>query len=397
MSASTVQAAKALPAQRVGDRRLQIGLYTTAVFLYWVGLYLYVPTMPVYIKSKSDDLALVGLVISMYGLWQAIVRLPLGILADWLGRRKLLILIGFALASIGAWVMGTANGVPGLVIGRSITGLAAATWVLLVVAFSALFPPEEAVRASALLTLVGSVARLLATSITGWLNALGGYPLSYLLAALVGLLAMVAMAPAVDPPRPPRRPEPAALGRLITRRDVLLPALLSAVGQYVNWAVIFGFLPILARQLGASDTLQSLMTSLSILVVVLGNLTTTWLVGRFGAQRLCYCSFFLLAAGVGLAAVAHALWLVFVVQIFIGFAQGIGSPVLMGLSIRFVGRDERNTAMGLHQAVYAVGMFTGPWLSGLLAAAWGLPPMFAVTALGALVLGWLGTRQLRDQ
>jgi DHA1 family multidrug resistance protein-like MFS transporter len=50
--------------------------------------------------------------------------------------------------------------------------------------------------------------------------------------------------------------------------------------------------------------------------------------------------------------------------------------------------------MGLHQAVYAIGMFGGPWLSGLLADAVGIRPMFGVTAglclaLGLLVNHWL--------
>jgi len=55
---------------------------------------------------------------------------------------------------------------------------------------------------------------------------------------------------------------------------------------------------------------------------------------------------------------------------------------------------ERTTAMGLHQAVYASGMFAGPWLSGLLAQATGLRPMFGVTAVGCLTVGILLSGQL---
>ena len=52
--------------------------------------------------------------------------------------------------------------------------------------------------------------------------------------------------------------------------------------------------------------------------------------------------------------------MVFLVQFFIGFAQGMSYPVLMGLSIRDVSDEERATAMGFHQAVYAIGMFGVP-------------------------------------
>jgi DHA1 family multidrug resistance protein-like MFS transporter len=69
----------------------------------------------------------------------------------------------------------------------------------------------------------------------------------------------------------------------------------------------------------------------------------------------------------------------------------------MGLSIQRVTDAERATAMGLHQAVYAIGMFGGPWLSGLLADAVGIRLMFGVTAFVCLVLGLLVTRRLAEE
>jgi MFS family permease len=66
----------------------------------------------------------------------------------------------------------------------------------------------------------------------------------------------------------------------------------------------------------------------------------------------------------------------------------------MGLGIQQVADAERTTAMGLHQAVYAIGMSGGPWLSGVLADAIGIQPMFGVTAFVCLVLGLLVTHRL---
>jgi MFS transporter, DHA1 family, multidrug resistance protein len=56
----------------------------------------------------------------------------------------------------------------------------------------------------------------------------------------------------------------------------------------------------------------------------------------------------------------------------------------MGMSIERVDESQRATAMGVYQSVYAIGMFTGPWLSGLLADALGIQPMFFT---GILILG----------
>jgi MFS family permease len=386
----------AAPSSEAGpiSRRLMITLYAMAVFLYWMALYLYMPTLPTYVQSKSDNLALVGVVLSMYGLWQAIIRLPLGITADWLGRRKPFIIVGFALVGLGAWIMGVAKGVNGLIIGRAITGLAAGTWVPLVVVFSSLFPPHEAVRASAMLTFVGSVGRVLATGVTSSLNELGGYSLAFFLAAGAAALAVLIVLPTKEGRRPPQRPSVAGIGSLITRPDVLLPSLLAALSQYANWTSTFGFMPVLARQLGATDVVQSMLMSMHIGVVTLGNLLATAIVRRVGARRLVYLGFVLLSAGIGGAALAPSLSLIFVSQFCIGLAQGISYPVLMGLSIQYVADAERATAMGLHQAVYAIGMFGGPWLSGLLADAMGIRLTFGVTAFICLALGLLVTRWL---
>jgi MFS family permease len=377
----------------ISSRRLTIALYSAAVFLFWMAQYLYVPTLPTYVQSKTSHLALVGVVLSMYGLWQAIIRLPLGIVADWLGWRKPFILAGLALAGLGAWIMGTTDSVSGLTMGRAVTGLAAGTWVPLIVGFSALFPPKEAVRASALLTLFNSVGRIFATSVTGLLNEWGGYSLAFFLATGIAALSILVMLPIGETRRPLKQPSVGSIGRLIARRDVLLPSLLSAVGQYVNWAISFGFMTVLVKQLGGTGVTQSMFVTLSIAMMAGGNLAATS-VNRIGARRLVRLSFVLLFIGTGVAALAPTLAVLLAAQICLGLAQGVGYPALMGMSIQHVTDAERATAMGLHQAVYAIGMFGGPALSGVLAEAMGIQPMFGVTAGACLILGWLGSRLL---
>jgi MFS family permease len=373
------------------NRRLTIALVVITVFSYWVGLYLYVPTLPTYAQTKTGNLATVGMILSMYGLWQAIIRLPVGIAADWLGWRKPFILVGLTLVGLGAWLMGAADGANGLLVGRIITGLAAATWVPLVVVFSSLFPPRDVVRATAWLNFIAFAGRVLATSVTGWLNEMGGYPLAFNLSAGAAVVAVLAVLGTHESRRPPQRPSLSSLGSLATRGDVLLPSLLSLITHYVIFATTFGFLPILAKQLGASDVVQSTMVSMNLALGALSSVLVTAIVHRVGARRLVYLSFVLSAMGIGLAAVATSLTLVFVAQVCLGLGFGISYPVLMGWSIQRVEERQRTTAMGLFQSVYSIGMFAGVWVSGLLARAMGIQPMLGVTAFVCLTLGLLLT------
>lgn len=380
--------------QTISSRRRQRVLYVAAVALYWASLYFYMPTLSVYVESKATRLGLVGVVLAMYGLWQAVIRLPLGIVADWVGRRKPFIIGGFILAGLGALTMGLADDVNGLIVGRALTGFAAGSWVLLVVGFSTFFPPEDAVRASGILTAVGGISRILVTSSTGPLNALGGYELPFFVAAGAAGLAAVVMLFTREVRGDVQAPSFREIGGLITRRDVLIPPILGMVLQYAIWSSTFGFTPNLANNLGASDTLLGILVSMNVVVVTLGNVATTATAKRVRTRWMVALSFVCVGLGLGVLSLAKGMPLVFAGQALMGLASGVGYPVLMGLTIRYVDSRQRATAMGLYQAVYAIGMFSGPWLSGMLADEIGIQSMFAVVGAACLVLGLVGTRAL---
>jgi DHA1 family multidrug resistance protein-like MFS transporter len=232
--------------------------------------------------------------------------------------------------------------------------------------------------------------------LTGFINkASGGYQLAFELAALAAVLSLVIMLFYREERQPKTEMNLSRLGRLISRRDVLLPALLNAVIQYGDWAATFSFIPIVVKNMGANGVVQSSMLSMNTGIVLVGNLLAASLAKRLSDRKLALFCFSGLALGVAGVAFAPSLVWVFAAQGCIGLSVGLGYPLLMGMSISKVDNNERTVAMGLHQAIYAVGMFAGPWLSGILANWLGVNPMFAITGCAILVLGWVGVRQVR--
>jgi MFS family permease len=67
-------------------------------------------------------------------------------------------------------------------------------------------------------------------------------------------------------------------------------------------------------------------------------------------------------------------------QVSYGLGRGIIMTTLMALSIRGVSREQQATAMGIFQATYAVGMLTGPLVSGFLSDEFGLSSVFSLAA-----------------
>jgi len=376
------------------NRKTTAAAIGAAAMLYWAGLYFYVPTLPVYVQGKVGNLVVTGTILSMYGLWQAVSRLLVGMGADGMGRRKPLLIFSLSLVLAGACLLSRMESALGLGFARALTGLGAGAWVLLVVAFSASFEPAQVIRATGILTLVATFSRMVATSLNGWLNQLGGYPLAFQVAMAAAGLAILLVLLTPEKPLPVQTPSLRKLLSLALRRDVLLPALLNTLLQYAVWAGIFSFAPILARQLGAGDMLLSALTSLYLLAMVLGNLIVSLIGSRLTATVILRAGFALLTLGLGLAALAPSVTMLVISQLICGLAEGILYPTALGASIRYVSEEERASAMGLHQSIYAVGMFAGPWLGGILASLLGIQPMFALTAALAFGLAFLGVRAL---
>ena len=192
------------------------------------------------------------------------------------------------------------------------------------------------------------------------------------------------------------RPSIAGFVTLVSRRDVMVPTLLSTLAQYVAWATTLGFMPILAQRLGGNNVVQSLLVSGSMVVGIVGNLLSAVAVTHIGPRRVVTLAFVAGSLGIIIAALAPSLFLLAVAQFLLGLSQGAMYPVLLGMSIEKVDESQRSTAMGVHQAVYGIGMTAGPAVSGVLAAALGIPTMFLVTAAVLLTGGLVGTRLLGD-
>ena len=351
-----------------------------------MSLYLYVPTLPTFIYDRTLNLVVVGTILSMYGLWQAIIRIPIGVSVDASGRGALFILLGFIFSAAGALVMAFGNSTAALTIGRALTGLAAGTWVPLIAVYSGFFKPSQAVYAASMLTVASSVGRIIATSSTGFLNNVGGYRLAFFLAAGSAVAAGVLIAASRVERVKSRNLTFKSVTSLFRRTDVMIPSVISLVHQIGNWAVTFGFLPILAEELGANDVVKSLLMALSVAATTAGNLLNAFLSRKGKHLSVVTVSIALFCFGVATIAVAGNLGVLFVTLLFMGLANGFSYPTLMGLSIERVEQSTRTSAMGIHQSVYAIGMFVGPWLGGLIAEAAGIRVMFGITAAFILVV-----------
>ena len=173
--------------------------FCTANFFFWGSLYLYMP--PVYAQSLGASLSMVGVIIAAYAIPQLLLRIPVGVLFDATSKRKLLITGGIITTSLGALGLGLAPTPWFLFLARIVTGIGAATWVIITVYFAAYYPPESTGRAIGIVNFVQGTAVVTATSCGGVIADRWGFGHTFFGAALLGIVALLALLPARNPPR----------------------------------------------------------------------------------------------------------------------------------------------------------------------------------------------------
>ena len=369
------------------NRGRVVSLFGAGV-LYFVSLYIYVPALPAFMAERTASLAAVGVALSMYGLWMAVLRMPLGIVTDVTGRSKPYLVGGVLLAGVGALIMGLGRSLGMLAFGRAVTGAAAAAWVPMMVVFAGFFPPERTIVATSLITLASSLGQMIGTGMTGIVESLGGSSLVFLAALGLSIAAAIVVVCTRIPRGSADHRGQVSLRSVLAifgRRDVMVPSFTNALCQIGIWAVTFSFMPLLARRMGAGVVETGLLMTINIAANTAANLFMALAARRGNPRLILYGTFAASAAGALLGALAGSVPLLMVSAVVMGLANGVCFPILVGLSIQRVDAAHRSTAMGIHQSIYAIGMFAGPWIGGVLADALGIRGMFSVVAAFTLV------------
>lgn len=96
-----------------------------------LGLFMIIPVFALYGRElEGATPALIGLAIGIYGLAQAVLQIPVGLWADRVNR-KLLIIMGLILFAIGGAVAALSHSIWGVIIGRAIQGAGAISAVVM--------------------------------------------------------------------------------------------------------------------------------------------------------------------------------------------------------------------------------------------------------------------------
>ncbi|KYZ77880.1 hypothetical protein AXX12_17635 [Anaerosporomusa subterranea] len=372
-------------------RSRQITLFGLAIGFFWFSQYVYVPVFPAYAREMGISYEMLGIILGSYGFTQMLLRIPLGIWSDTINKRRQFVVAGVAVSvasSLGMWLFPSEMG---LLVFRALSGVAAATWVIHTVTFASLFQPDEATKAMGIVNAILNLAQVLAMFAGGLIATHFSQEYTFLVAAAGGVIG-IALSFAAPEPEEHKRPALTLSGLLAMakQRNLMIASLLGFCIQVLTYGGVFGFTPIAARQIGASNFELGLLQTLFMLPgIIASTLSGAYFANRFGERFSIAASFVATGAAYAIIPSLSGIYGLYLSQALGGFARGVIFPLLMGLSIRGVASHQRASAMGMYQAIYGLGMFLGPVLVGIISdragLAWGFWLMGAFGVGSAIV------------
>lgn len=154
------------------EKRAVVGL-ASVYGVRMLGLFLILPVFSLYARDiPGSTPMLIGLAIGVYGLTQACLQIPMGLVSDRVGRKPV-ILFGLLMMLVGSLVAALANTIEVIIIGRALQGcgaIAAATLALV----GDLTRESVRSRAMAVVGMSIGLSFMLAMSLAPWLDSIIG-------------------------------------------------------------------------------------------------------------------------------------------------------------------------------------------------------------------------------
>jgi len=362
-------------------------LFMVVAFLLWFPHFIYVPILSPYMESIGGNYTFIGMVLSSYGLMQLLCRLPIGIFSDLLKLRKPFIILGMFASVLSCSIYLITDHLGWIFVARSLAGLAAASWVVFTVLYTSYFDNKEVHKAMGSISFIVVLAQFLGMSFSGYLVSEWGWKAPFWIGGLFSLIGIILSFFTFEPKEEITR-EPVKLkdlGTVLKEPSLLKVSFLSILAHSIMFSTIFGFTSNYALTIGFEAgqltwIVFAFMIPHAISTLFIGSVIVPYL-GEWRALKLAFlfASIFTI-----IIPFIHIEMLFLIIQGINGFSLGLIFPLLLGMSIEKITPEKRATAMGAYQALYAIGIFAGPFFVGIFNSYMGIEAGF--TFVGALGL-----------
>ena len=352
---------------------------------WWFSLYIYVPVLPIYSKDLGSSLQFIGIIVGSYALGQILFRIPIGYLSDRLKSRKLFSVLSGIVSFLGSLYLFISNSPNDILIGRTITGVAAAGWVAISVYYSSFFPRNERFKSSTIILSSNMLSVFLGTFLSGYISDLISIKICFLLSMVAAILSSILFLFSKEKPFDAKSQfSTIQFINLLRNKLLICLCLIGIFIQFITFSINFSYFPIYLNELSFSDSIVGNLVAFYTLASFIGTISSPRLIKRFGLWKIFIYSAILIGLTTLITPLFENLFLLIFLRLIGGIGGGIIFSSCMSSIVRGFQENYQASAMGIFQAVYAIGMFLGPILSGVIGSNINLESVFIFSSFVTL-------------
>ena len=378
----------------------------SVLFLRMLGLFLILPVFTLYARTLTESTpTLIGLAFGIYGLTQASLQIPFGMLSDKIGRKPV-IFAGLLIFAAGSLIASQADSIWLMILGRALQGAGAISAALMALVAD-LTREQQRTKAMALIGISIGFAFSLAFVAGPLLDALIGVSGIFILSAILAVLAMIVLYFLVPTPQlssfhSDAEVSLAMLGNVL-RDHRLLKLNLGIFTLHTALMANFIVVPTAIQDYAGLALTHHWQIYLPVLfasvifmapAIIIGERTQTS--GTFfkGAVLI------LLISQIGYF-FWHSTLMALAIMLLVFFtAFNYLEASLPSLISTTSSKSCKGTALGVYASSQFLGTFTGALIGGIIHEHFGLPAVFIFGSIMTLVwflVTLLPTNQIQDE
>lgn len=365
------------------------------------GLFVMIPIFSPYLNNLANATPyLIGLTMGVYGLTQAILQIPFGILSDYIGRKEV-ITIGLIIFFIGCIVAASSNNIWLIMLGRALQGAGAISGTLMAL-LSDLTSEESRTKAMAYVGMSIGASFMLAFILGPILsNYLSINNIFYLIAILVMPIIYILWhivpnnfsnnTSDVNTGSPDRLTGP--IRKIFNNKSLLKKLMLYSFGIFSLHGILtinFMALPIiLSKYLLVSKNLQSLIYLIIFSISAIFMLITIIYSEKNKKQNfgIFIAISLLVLSSLFFCLLSDNFWSIVLGMVIFFTGFNILEASLPSAISKLVNNNIRGAAMGLYSSAQFMGPMIGGIIAGIVFKNYSLTAVFYISLLWASL--WL--------
>ena len=361
-----------------------------------LGLFMILPVFSLYAEDLPNATPLlIGFAISAYGLTQALLQIPFGMLSDHFGRKKI-IALGLILFAAGSVLAALSDSIYGIIAGRALQGCGAIAAAVMALAAD-LTREEHRTKAMASIGIsIGisfSIALVAGPVIA---NAIGINGIFWLTAglALVALVVLFALVP--NPARlsfhSDTEPVPGQFRRVLKNSE-LLRLDVGILALHLMLTATFVTFPLVLRDAGVASVDHWLVYLPVMVVAIVAMVPFIIIAEKKRKMKIVFLGAITVIAISDLGLFAFHDRLAFIIGFLFLFFTGFNllEATLPSMISKIAPAGAKGTAMGVYSSSQFIGAFLGGIGGGWIYGRFGVEEVFlfcSAVALLWLIVAW---------